>query len=163
VGWSTSPRAYSARWSVQFPDSQLAGWSTSPQVYGAWWSIQSPSSQTDRLVDQSPSLWRLVVGTVPRFSNWQAGRPVPESMALGGRYSPQVLKLAGWSTSPRAYGARWSVQSPDSQTGRLVDQSPSLWRSVVGTVPRFSNWKAGQPVPERMVLGGRYSPQVCHT
>ena len=31
---------------------------------------------------------------------------------LGGRFSPQALNLVGWSTSPRAYGARWSVQSP---------------------------------------------------
>ena len=82
---------------------------------------------------------------------------------LGGRCSSQTLNLAGWSTSPRAYGAQWSVQSLGSQTGRLVDHSPSLRRSVVGTVPRFSNWKAGQPVPERIVLVGRYSPQVCHT
>jgi len=43
--------------------------------------------------------------------------------------------------------------------GRLVDQYPSLSRSVVGTVPRMSNRQTSRPVPEHVMLGGRYSPQ----
>ena len=52
-----------------------------------------------------------MVGTVSEFSNWWAGRPVPERIVLGGRCNPQTLKLVSWSTSPRAYSARWSAQS----------------------------------------------------
>ena len=94
-----------------------AGWSTSPRAYHAWWSVQSPDFQMSGLVDLSPSVSCSVVGTVPRLSNERAGRPVPERIILGGRYSPQTFKWAGWSTSPRAYHARWSVQSPDFQMG----------------------------------------------
>jgi len=94
-----------------------------------------------RLVDQSPSISCLVVRTVPRISNGQTGGPVPERLMLGGRYSPQDIKWADWSTSPRASHAWWSVQSSGYQMGRLVDQSPSISCSVVGTVPRISNGK----------------------
>jgi len=51
----------------------------------------------------------------------------------------QVVEWANWSTSPRAYLARWSI-----------------------TVPRLSNGRTGRPVPEHIMLGGRYSPQVYH-
>ena len=71
----------------------------------------------------------------------------------------RLVKLANWSTSPRAYHARWSVQSPACQLSELVDQSPSVSCSVVGTVPSLSIVRTGRPVPERIVLGGRYSPQ----
>ena len=112
------------------------------------------------LVDQSPSISCSMVGTVPRLSNGQAGRPVPEHITLSGRYSPQTFKWAGWLTSPRAYKARWSVQSPNFQMGRLVDQSPSIQCSVVGTVRKLSNGQAGRPVPKHTILGGRCSPQT---
>jgi len=151
VGWSTSPRAYHAHWSVQSPVDKwagwsvqslvdkLAGWSTSPRVYHARWSVQSPDFQMNGLVDQSPSVSCSVVGTVPRLSNDRASRPVPERIMLGGRYSPQTFKWSGWSTSPRAYHARWSVQSPNFQMNGLVDQFPSVLCSVVSTVPKLSN------------------------
>jgi hypothetical protein len=42
---------------------------------------------------------------------------------------------------------------------RLVDQSPSIYCSVVSTVPRMANEQTGQPVLEYILLGGRYSPQ----
>jgi len=123
--------------------SKLADWSTSPRAYTARWSVQSPGTsvlQAGRLVDQFPSVQCSVVGAAPRSLNWQTGRPVPERILLGGRCSPQVRqssKLADWSTSPRAYSTRWSVQPPHLQTGRLVDQSPSVYCSVVGAVPRY--------------------------
>ena len=90
-----------------------------------------------RLINQSRADNALVVGIVPNSS-----------------------KLAGWSTSPRAYGAWWSVQPPDLQAGGLDDQSSSIECSVVGAVPRFPNWQTGQPVPKHIVLGGRCSPQI---
>ena len=46
--------------------------------------------------------------------------------------------------------------------GRLVNQSPSISCSVVGTVPRMANGQTGRPVLEYFMLGGRYSPQVYH-
>ena len=97
-----------------------------------------------------------------RLSRGRAGRPVPEHLTLGGRYSPQDAKWTDWSTSPRASHARWSVQSPGCRMGRQVDQSPSMSCSVVSTVPRMSNGQTGRPVPEHVMLGGRYSPQVYH-
>jgi len=81
---------------------------------------------------------------------------------LGGWYSPQDVEWADWSTSPRACHARWSVQSPGCRMGRLVDQSLSMSCSVVGIVLRLSNGQTGRPVPEHVMLGGRYSPQVYH-
>jgi len=45
---------------------------------------------------------------------------------------------------------------------RLVDQSPSISCSVVGTVPRLLDGRAGRPVLEHIMLGGRYSPQIYH-
>ena len=91
----------------------------------------------DRLINQSQADNALVVGIVPNSS-----------------------KLAGWSTSPRAYRARWSVRPLDLRTGGLHDQSPSIQCSVVGAVPRSPNWWNGRPVPEQTVLGGRCSPQI---
>jgi len=85
-------------------------WSTSPRAYRTQWSVQFPVS-LGRLVDQSLSIPCSVVGTVPGFIG-QTGRPVPVHTVLRGRYSPQ-LHWADWSTSPRAYRARWPVQSPD--------------------------------------------------
>jgi len=114
---------------------------------------------SDRLINQSPSVLCSVVGAVPRFPNWQTGRPVPEHTVLGGRCSPQIFKLADWATSPQAYSAQWSVQSPDLQAGRLGDQSPSIHFSVIGAVPRSSSWRTRRPVPEHTVLGGRCSLQ----
>jgi len=137
IDLSTSPRADNALVVGRVPSfSKLADWSTSPRAYSARWSVQSPDLQTGRPDDQSPSIPCSVVGAVPRSPNWQTGRPVPEHTMLGGRCSPQISKLADWTTSPRAYRARWSVQSPDLQTGRLDDQSPSIPCSVVGAIPR---------------------------
>jgi len=113
IDLSTNPQADNALVFGTVPSSsKLADWSTSPRAYNARWSVQSPDLQTGRLVDQSPSIQCSVVGTVSRSPNWQTGRPVPEHTVLGGRYSPQISKLAVWSTSSRAYSARWSVQSP---------------------------------------------------
>jgi hypothetical protein len=81
---------------------------------------------------------------------------------LGGRYSLQDVEWADWSTSPRACHARWLVQSQGCRMGRLVDQSPRMSCSVVGTVLRMSNGQTGRPVPEHVMLDGRYSPQVYH-
>ena len=64
--------------------------------------------RADRLGDQSPSIKCSVVGAVPEFSNWWAGRPVPERIVLGGRYNPRA--------------------------NRLGDQSPSVECLVVGAV-----------------------------
>jgi len=86
---------------------------TSPRACSARWLVQYLDFQTIRLDDQSPSMQCSVVGAVPRSPNWQTGRPVPEHTVLGGRCSPQISKLADWTTSPPAYSARWSVQSPD--------------------------------------------------
>ena len=101
-----------------------------------------------------------MVSAVPRSPNWQTGQPVPEHTMLGGRCSPQISKLADWTTSPRAYRVRWSVQSLDLQTGRSDDQSLSIPCSVVSAVPRSPNWLTGRPVPEHTVLDGRCSPQI---
>ena len=81
---------------------------------------------------------------------------------LGGRYSPQIIDWANWSASPRAYHARWSVQSPDYRLGEVVGQSPSISCSVVGTVPGLSIGRTGRPVPEHIMLGGRYSSRAYH-
>jgi len=110
--------------------------STSPQACSARWLVQYLDFQTGRLGDQSPSIQCSVVGAVPRSLNWQTGRPIPEHIVLGGRCSPQISKLADWATSPRAYSARWSVQSPNLYTR-----------------------KNGRPVPEHTVLGDRCSSQ----
>ena len=128
----------------------------------ARWLVQSPGCRKSRLVDQSPSISCSVVDTAPRLSKEQTGRPVPEHIMLGGRYSPQDIDKADWSTCPRAYHARWSVQSPGCRKRRLVDQSPSISCSVVGTVPRMSHRQTSRLVPECIMLGGRYSPQVHH-
>jgi len=79
---------------------------------------------------------------------------------LGVRYSPQIVVLANWSTSPRAFHADWLVQSPDCRLGELVGQSPSISCSVVGTVPRLSIGRTGRLVPEHIMFGGRYSPRI---
>jgi len=92
--------------------SKLTGESTSPQAYSARWSVRPPDLRTGGLGDQSPSIQCSVVGVVPRSPNWRAGRPVPEHTVLGGRCSPQISELAYCAASPRAYSARWSVQSP---------------------------------------------------
>jgi len=62
----------------------------------------------------------------------QLNLPDPEHITL-------VCDGADWSTSPRAYHARWSIQSPDSQMGEVVDQSPSARRSVVGIIDQDVN------------------------
>ena len=89
---------------------------SSPRACSAWWLVQYPDFQTGRLIDQSPSIQRSVVGVVHRSPNWGTGRPVPEHTVLGGRCSPQIYRLADWATSSRAYSARWSVQSLDFHT-----------------------------------------------
>ena len=81
---------------------------------------------------------------------------------LEGWHSPQDIKWADWSTIPRASHAQWSVQPLGYQMGRLVDQSPSISCSVVGKAPRISNGQTGRPVPEHLMLSGRYNPQVYH-
>ena len=83
---------------------------TSPRAYHA-------HLRPKRLIDQSPSISYLSAmeqthRPVSELSKLWVGQPVLESIVLGGRYSTQTLKLVGWSTSPRAYSARWSVQSP---------------------------------------------------
>ena len=92
------------------------------------------------------------------LSKRQTGRPVLEHFVLGGRYSAQDDEWADWSTSPQVYLAQWPVQSLGWRMGRLVNQSPSISCSVVGTVPRMENGQTGQPVPKYILLGGRYSP-----
>ena len=117
------------------------------------------------------------------FAIEQTDRPVPKRIVLSGRCSPQTFEWGDWSTSPRAYHTRWSIQSLDFWMSGLVDQSPSIscsvvgtvldfWMSglvdqspsisclVVGTVPRLPNKRAGRLVPEHIMLGGRYSPQT---
>jgi len=49
--------------------------------------------------------------------------------------SNRLINLTSWSTSPRVYNSRRSIQPADSRTNRLGDQSPSIKRSVVGAVP----------------------------
>jgi len=43
--------------------------------------------------------------------------------------------------------------------GRLVDQSSSIYCSVVGTIPKMANGQTSQPVHEYILHGGQYSPQ----
>jgi len=116
--------------------SKLVGRSTSPRVYSTRWSVQAPDLQSGGLGDQSSSIQCSVVGADPRSPIWRTGQPVPEHTVLGGRCSPHISNLADWATSPRAYSARWSVQSPDLLSGRLGDQSSSIQCSVVGAVRR---------------------------
>jgi len=85
------------------------------------------------------------------LSKRQTGRSVPEHFVLGGRYSPQDVEEEDWSTSPRAFHARWSVQSPRCRKSRLVDQSLSISCSVVGTVPRMLKRQTGRLVPEHFM------------
>ena len=89
--WATSPRASSARWSVQSLNSRtnrLGHQSPSIKcpVVGA-----VPEFRTNRLGDQSPSIKCSVVSAVPEFPSWQTGRPVPEHTLLGGRCSPWTV------------------------------------------------------------------------
>ena len=109
-----------------------------------WWG-QKRTPQKNSETEMHRQMHRADV--VPEL----AGR---QSMSLVAR--SKKLKLS----SPRAYNAWWSVQSLVLQTGRLVDQSPSVQCSVVGAVPRTPNWQTGRPVSERIVLDGQCSPQV---
>jgi len=65
-----------------------------------------------------------------------------------------------WDLSACSTPRVLQVQSPGCRMGELVGQSPSVSCSVVGTVPRLSNPRTGRPVPQRIMLGGRYSPQA---
>jgi len=113
IDLSTSPRADNALVFGAVPSSsKLADWLTSPRAYSDRRLVRYPDLQTGRLDDQSPSIQCSVVGAVPRYPNWQTGRPVPEHTVLGGRCSPQISILADWTTSPQAYSAWWSMQSP---------------------------------------------------
>ena len=120
---------------------------------------ESSNFQTSGLVDQSPSRSCSEVGIVSVLSDVQSYRPVPEHIMLGGRYSPRNFGCVDLSTSPRAYNARWSVQSLDFWMCRLIDQSSSMSCSVVGTVPKFLDVQTYRPVPEHIMLGGRYRPR----
>jgi len=42
--------------------------------------------------------------------------------------------------------------------GRLLNQSLSIYCSVVGTVPKMANGQTDRPVLEYILLGGQYSP-----
>jgi len=110
------------------------------------------TSQISELVNQSLTISCSVVGTVTSLSIVRTGRPVPELIVLGGWYSPHLVDWANWSTSPRAHRAQWSVQSPVCRLGELVHQSPSVSRSVVGTVPSLSIGQTSRPVPERILF-----------
>jgi len=185
--WSTSPQACYAQWLVQ--STELSKEQTGrpvPKHFMLGGRCSQPNCRKNRLVDQSPSMLCSVVGTVNR-----------------------IVERIDWSTSPRAFYARWSVQStkllkeqtdrpvpehimlggrysqPNCRKNRLVDQSPSMLCSVIGTVNRivkrtdwstspqafYARWpvqstelskeQTGRPVPEHVMLGGRYSQPNC--
>jgi len=87
-------------------------------------------------INQSLSASCSRLGTIPRLSKDETNQPAPEYRVLGGRCNQQVVESTDWSTSPRAYYAWWSVQSPS-----------------------VSNGQTGRLVHEHVMLSGRYSPR----
>ena len=66
---------------------------------------------SNRLINQSRADNALVIGIVPNSSNLAGWSTSPRAYSARW-YGPQISELVDWTTSPRAYSARWSVQSP---------------------------------------------------
>ena len=78
---------------------------------------------------------RRSINLVARSKKLKLSSPRADNALMSGIFL-NSSNLVGWSTSPRAYSARWLVRLPDPRAGGLGDQSPSIQCSVVGAVPR---------------------------